>query len=84
MRQPCNAFYANVHNQIIEIVKKECERRCVQRMYGQSNFDQYLQINHQAVAINRVKVMEEELKELTELRMKEESANDMTGSIRRL
>ena len=37
------------------------------------------QVEHQAVAINRVKKMEEELAQLAELRMKEESATELSG-----
>ena len=39
------------------------------------------QVEHQTVAINRVKKMEEELAQLAELRMKEESATELSGEI---
>ena len=37
------------------------------------------QVEHQTIVINRVKKLEEELDKLAELRMKEESATELSG-----
>lgn len=56
---------------VVDPREKEPDLKELQKLYKN-------QVEHQTVAINRVKKMEEELAQLAELRMKEESATELS------
>ena len=57
---------------VVDPREKEPDLKELQKLYKN-------QVEHQTVAINRVKKMEEELAQLAELRMKEKSATQLSN-----